>query len=140
VKYGVKNLVSLIGSLSVCFVLISINKIGVDNKKTLVNCVKDLYRMGFTSPVPGNHSVRVQNKKWKTSIAAVNKHILILSSTLISLHRPKPFITDILTSDIANSNGNARFECQQDHRHHQSQSMINNKIPDVNTINMRSHT
>ena len=47
-----------------CILLISINKIGVDNKKTLVNCVKDLYRMGFTSPVSGNHSFRVLNKKW----------------------------------------------------------------------------
>jgi L-fuculose-phosphate aldolase len=66
VKYGVKNVVSLKG-MSVCYVcivLISINKIGVDNKKTLVNCVKDLYRMGFTSPVSGNHSFRIHNKKW----------------------------------------------------------------------------
>ncbi|PWU79792.1 MAG: class II aldolase family protein [Candidatus Nitrosopolaris wilkensis] len=44
--------------------MISINKTDVNNKKTLVNCVKDLYRMGFTSPVSGNHSVRMQNKKW----------------------------------------------------------------------------
>ena len=63
-KYGVKNVVSLIGSLSICIVLISINKIEVNNKKTLVNCVKDLYRMGFTSPVSGNHSFRALNKKW----------------------------------------------------------------------------
>jgi L-fuculose-phosphate aldolase len=63
-KYGVRNVVSLIGCLSVTFALYSINKIGVDNKKTLVNCVQDLYRMGFTSPVSGNHSFRVRNKKW----------------------------------------------------------------------------
>jgi len=44
--------------------LIPINKTYVNNKKTLVNCVKDLYRMGFTSPVSGNHSIRIQNKKW----------------------------------------------------------------------------
>jgi L-fuculose-phosphate aldolase len=44
--------------------LIPIKKNYVNNKKTLVNCVKDLYRMGFTSPVSGNHSIRIQNKKW----------------------------------------------------------------------------
>ena len=48
-KYRVKNVIPLIGCLDVCILLIFINKIGVDNKKTLVNCVKDLYRMGFTS-------------------------------------------------------------------------------------------
>ena len=36
----------------------------LDNKKVLVNCVKSLYNMGFTSPVSGNHSVRIRNKKW----------------------------------------------------------------------------
>ena len=44
--------------------MISINKTDVNNKKTLVNCVKDLYRMGFTSPVSGNYSIRIQDKKW----------------------------------------------------------------------------
>jgi len=63
-KYRVKNVIPLIGCLDVCILLIFINKIGVDNKKTLVNCVKDLYRMGFTSPVSGNHSFKVRNKKW----------------------------------------------------------------------------
>jgi L-fuculose-phosphate aldolase len=29
-----------------------------------VNCVKDLYTMGYTSPVSGNHSVRLRNKNW----------------------------------------------------------------------------
>ncbi|MFY9965586.1 MAG: class II aldolase/adducin family protein [Nitrososphaeraceae archaeon] len=36
----------------------------LDNKKVLINCVKSLYNMGFTSPVSGNHSVRIRNKKW----------------------------------------------------------------------------
>ncbi len=36
----------------------------MDDKETLVNCVKDLYRMGLTSPVSGNHSIRIQHKKW----------------------------------------------------------------------------
>ncbi|MFL6328307.1 MAG: class II aldolase/adducin family protein [Nitrososphaeraceae archaeon] len=29
----------------------------------LVNCVKDLYKMGLTSSVSGNHSIRIQGKK-----------------------------------------------------------------------------
>lgn len=29
-----------------------------------MNCVKDLYIMGYTSPVSGNHSVRLKNKTW----------------------------------------------------------------------------
>ncbi len=33
-------------------------------KLDLVNCVKDLYIMGYTSPVSGNHSVRLKNKSW----------------------------------------------------------------------------
>jgi L-ribulose-5-phosphate 4-epimerase len=44
--------------------LVSFNKIDVDNKKALVNCVKDLYRMGFTSPVSGNHSMKIENTNW----------------------------------------------------------------------------
>lgn len=36
----------------------------LDNKKILVNCVKSLYSMGLTSPVSGNHSIRIRNKKW----------------------------------------------------------------------------
>jgi L-fuculose-phosphate aldolase len=44
--------------------LVSVNKIDVNNKKALVNCVKDLYRMGFTSPVSGNHSIKIENTKW----------------------------------------------------------------------------
>ena len=31
---------------------------------TLVSCVKSLYEMGFTSPVSGNHSIRIENTKW----------------------------------------------------------------------------
>ena len=31
---------------------------------TLVSCVKSLYGMGFTSPVSGNHSIRIENTKW----------------------------------------------------------------------------
>ena len=30
----------------------------------LVNCVKSLYGMGFTSPISGNHSIRIENTKW----------------------------------------------------------------------------
>jgi L-fuculose-phosphate aldolase len=30
----------------------------------LVKCVKDLYTMGYTSPVSGNHSIRLKNKSW----------------------------------------------------------------------------
>jgi L-fuculose-phosphate aldolase len=33
-------------------------------KHDLVNCVKDLYIMGYTSPVSGNHSVRLKNMTW----------------------------------------------------------------------------
>ena len=33
-------------------------------KLDLVNCVKDLYTMGYTSPVSGNHSIRLKNKSW----------------------------------------------------------------------------
>jgi L-fuculose-phosphate aldolase len=33
-------------------------------KQDLVNCVKDLYIMGYTSPVSGNHSIRLKNKTW----------------------------------------------------------------------------
>jgi L-fuculose-phosphate aldolase len=42
----------------------SFNKTDVNNKKALVNCVKDLYKMGFTSPVSGNHSIKIENTKW----------------------------------------------------------------------------
>jgi L-fuculose-phosphate aldolase len=42
----------------------STNRTDPNNKKILVDCVKDLYRMGFTSPVSGNHSIRIENKKW----------------------------------------------------------------------------
>jgi ribulose-5-phosphate 4-epimerase/fuculose-1-phosphate aldolase len=45
-------------------ILVSFNKIDVNNKKALVNCVKDLYRMDFTSPVSGNHSIKIENTKW----------------------------------------------------------------------------
>jgi L-fuculose-phosphate aldolase len=44
--------------------LVSFNKTDVNNKKALVNCVKDLYKMGFTSPVSGNHSIKIENTKW----------------------------------------------------------------------------
>jgi L-fuculose-phosphate aldolase len=65
-KFGIKkgSIINRISVCYVCIVLVSINKIEINNKKTLVNCVKDLYRMGFTSPVSGNHSFRVQNKRW----------------------------------------------------------------------------
>ena len=33
-------------------------------KLDLVNCVKDLYTMGYTSPISGNHSIRLKNKSW----------------------------------------------------------------------------
>jgi len=48
-KNGVKNIsykkyiINRISGCYVCIALNSINKIGVDNKKALVNCVKDLY-------------------------------------------------------------------------------------------------
>ena len=45
-------------------ILVSFNKIDVNDKKVLINCVKDLYRMGFTSPVSGNYSIRIENTKW----------------------------------------------------------------------------
>ncbi|MGN6348352.1 MAG: class II aldolase/adducin family protein [Candidatus Nitrosocosmicus sp.] len=35
----------------------------LNRKKALVNCVRDLYNKGFTSPVSGNHSVRLPGKK-----------------------------------------------------------------------------
>ena len=45
-------------------ILVSFKKTDVNNKKALINCVKDLYRMGFTSPVSGNHSIKIENTKW----------------------------------------------------------------------------
>jgi L-fuculose-phosphate aldolase len=33
-------------------------------KTDLVKCVRDLYTMGYTSPISGNHSFRAQNKNW----------------------------------------------------------------------------
>jgi L-fuculose-phosphate aldolase len=33
----------------------------LDSKKELVNCVKDLYRMGLTTSVSGNHSIRFRS-------------------------------------------------------------------------------
>jgi ribulose-5-phosphate 4-epimerase/fuculose-1-phosphate aldolase len=33
-------------------------------KVDLVKCVKDLYKMGYTSPVSGNHSIRLEDKNW----------------------------------------------------------------------------
>jgi L-fuculose-phosphate aldolase len=33
-------------------------------KLDLVNCVKDLYSMGYTSSVSGNHSIRLKNRSW----------------------------------------------------------------------------
>jgi ribulose-5-phosphate 4-epimerase/fuculose-1-phosphate aldolase len=33
-------------------------------KVDLVNCVKDLYSMGYTSPVSGNHSIRIKSTSW----------------------------------------------------------------------------
>ena len=34
----------------------------LNSKKELVDCVKDLYRMGLTTSVSGNHSIRFRNK------------------------------------------------------------------------------
>ncbi|HEY7569937.1 MAG TPA: class II aldolase/adducin family protein, partial [Nitrososphaeraceae archaeon] len=34
----------------------------MNSKKTLINCVKDLYKMGLTSSVSGNHSIRIRGK------------------------------------------------------------------------------
>lgn len=33
-------------------------------KVDLVKCVKDLYKMGYTSLVSGNHSIRLEDKNW----------------------------------------------------------------------------
>ena len=33
-------------------------------KADLVNCVRNLYTMGYTSPISGNHSFRLQDKSW----------------------------------------------------------------------------
>jgi L-fuculose-phosphate aldolase len=33
-------------------------------KVDLVKCVKDLYELGYTSPVSGNHSIRLEDKNW----------------------------------------------------------------------------
>ena len=33
-------------------------------KADLVNCVRNLYIMGYTSPISGNHSFRLQDKSW----------------------------------------------------------------------------
>ena len=77
----------------VCIVLIS-NKIGVDNKKTLVNCVKDLYRMGFT------HGFRVRNKKWMwitpSGIPRYNLHATLACNR----HTHSPYTLGIAISVI----------------------------------------
>ncbi|HYA82661.1 MAG TPA: class II aldolase/adducin family protein [Candidatus Bathyarchaeia archaeon] len=93
-KYRV-SVASLIGCLYVCTVLICINKIGIDNKKTLVNCVKDLCRMVFTSPVSGNHSFRV-DVETPSGIPCYNLHeedlVKVNLETGKTLGRRKPSI------------------------------------------------
>lgn len=38
----------------------------MDSRKELVDCVKSLYAMGFTTSVAGNHSIRIGRSMWIT--------------------------------------------------------------------------
>ena len=109
---------SIINSVSVfyvCIVLAPINKIEINNKKTLVSCVKELYRMGFTSPVSGNHSFRVRNKRWMwitpSGIPRYNLHeedlVKVNLETGKTLGRRKPSIEWHMHVSIYNKLGTA---------------------------------
>ena len=55
------------------------------NKKILVNCVKELYNMGFTSPVSGNHSIRIQDKWMWITPSSIPRYTL-KEKDLVKVH------------------------------------------------------
>ena len=80
------SIVKRIFADNVSILLIYINKTDVDDKETLVNCVKDLYRMGLTSPVSGNHSIRIQNKKWMWITPSGIPRYILREEDLVKVH------------------------------------------------------
>ncbi len=67
-------------------ILVSFKKTNVNNKKALINCVKDLYRMGFTSPVSGNHSIKIENTKWMWIIPSGVPRYNLREEDLVKVH------------------------------------------------------
>jgi L-fuculose-phosphate aldolase len=57
----------------------------LNNKKDVVDCVKDLYWMGLTTSVSGNHSVRFRNKWMWITPSGISRY-KIHSNHLVKVH------------------------------------------------------
>jgi L-fuculose-phosphate aldolase len=57
----------------------------LNSKKELVNCVKDLYWMGLTTSISGNHSVRFRNRWMWITPSGISRY-KIHSNHLVKVH------------------------------------------------------
>ncbi|MFL6319312.1 MAG: class II aldolase/adducin family protein [Nitrososphaeraceae archaeon] len=92
----------------------------------LVNCVKDLYKMGLTSSVSGNHSIRIQGKKsmWITPSGIPRYNLQ--EKDLVKVHLE----TD-RTVSCGSSSTSAKLKPSIEWRMHAS---IYNKLSKVNAV------
>ncbi|MFL6456927.1 MAG: class II aldolase/adducin family protein [Nitrososphaeraceae archaeon] len=94
----------------------------------LVNCVKDLYKMGLTSSVSGNHSIRIQGKKsmWITPSGIPRYNLQ--EKDLVKVHLETDRTVSSANSSSATS---AKLKPSIEWRMHAS---IYNKLSKVNAV------
>ncbi|MFL6385223.1 MAG: class II aldolase/adducin family protein [Nitrososphaeraceae archaeon] len=92
----------------------------------LVNCVKDLYKMGLTSSVSGNHSIRIQGKKWMWITPSGIPRYNLQEKDLVKVHLE----TD-RTVSRGSSSTSAKLKPSIEWRMHAS---IYNKLSKVNAV------
>ncbi len=89
----------------------------LNSKKELVDCVKDLYRMGYTTSISGNHSIRFRNRWMWITPSGISRY---------KMHPNHLVRVDLKTSKVF---GNIRPSIELNlHRN------IYNKRMDVNAI------
>ncbi|MFL6361231.1 MAG: class II aldolase/adducin family protein [Nitrososphaeraceae archaeon] len=92
----------------------------------LVNCVKDLYKMGLTSSVSGNHSIRIQGKKWIWITPSGIPRYNLQEKDLVKVHLEKD-----RTVSCGSSSTSAKLKPSIEWRMHAS---IYNKLSKVNAV------
>jgi L-fuculose-phosphate aldolase len=98
----------------------------IQSKKTLVNCVKDLYKMGLTTSVSGNHSIRIQGKKWMWITPSGIPRYNLQEKDLVKIH-----LETYRTISFGSSSANPKLKPSIEWRMHAS---IYNKLSKVNVV------
>ncbi|MFL6403119.1 MAG: class II aldolase/adducin family protein [Nitrososphaeraceae archaeon] len=96
----------------------------------LVNCVKDLYKMGLTSSVSGNHNIRIQGKKWIWITPSGIPRYNLQEKDLVKVHLETDRTIGYGNSS-SSSNASAKLKPSIEWRMHAS---IYNKLSKVNAV------